>query len=385
MRRRVRVMMLGFRGFPGVQGGVEAHAQHLCRGLAQLDWEVEAAMRGQYVTDAPRHAWRGVRILKIWAPRHQMLEAIVHTVLGVLVAAWRRPAILHIHAVGPAIVSPIARALGLRVVVTHHGPDYDREKWGIFAKMVLRCGERMGVRFANEVIAVSQGLQADVARRYGRRPVHIRNGVAPGSRTDRTSVTDRFGLSLGRYFLMVGRISPEKRHQDAIEAFSRLHGTGWKLVIVGGANHLDRYSAHIDALAEAMPDVILAGFQHGNALAQFYSHAGAFVLPSSHEGMPIALLEALGYGLNVIASDIGANLEIGLPRHCYFPAGDVAELERLMRAATQATGARFESARQRRLIAMQFGWGDVVAETESVYESVLGTVRRKRAMEIEDR
>ena len=131
----LRVMMLGLRGFPGVQGGVEAHAEHLCQLLRELDCDVEVVVRSAYVPGDRGDGWKGVRYLRIWSPKSRVLETIVHSFLGVLAAAWRRPQVLHVQAIGPALMVPLARLLGLHVVVTHHGPDYDREKWGRFAKL----------------------------------------------------------------------------------------------------------------------------------------------------------------------------------------------------------------------------------------------------------
>ena len=118
-RRPLRVTMLGLRGFPNVQGGVETHAEHLSSNLVELGCDVEAIMRSAYVPRACAKTWRNIRLVRVWSPRIKGMEAFLHTFLGVLRAAWTRPDILHLHAVGPALFTPLARAFGLRVVVTH--------------------------------------------------------------------------------------------------------------------------------------------------------------------------------------------------------------------------------------------------------------------------
>ena len=123
----MRVMVLGLRGFPDVQGGVEKHAEHLYPLLVQSGCQVEVITRSPY-TSRDHRSWKGITFHRIWTPRLTGIEAFVHSILGVFYAAIKRPDVLHIHAIGPAIVTPLARLLRLRVVVTHHGPDYDREK-----------------------------------------------------------------------------------------------------------------------------------------------------------------------------------------------------------------------------------------------------------------
>ena len=76
---------------------------------------------------------------------------------------------MHIHAIGPALLVPFARMLGMKVVFTHHGPDYDRDKWGFAAKTMLKLGERMGTMFANEVIVISEVINRLLVKKYNRR------------------------------------------------------------------------------------------------------------------------------------------------------------------------------------------------------------------------
>lgn len=371
MTRPIKVMMLGLRGFPGVQGGVETHAEHLCPLLAERGCEVTVLARAPYQRADTGPLWRGVRFVSLWAPRSKGLEAILHSTLGMLYAAVKRPDILHIQAIGPAIVTLPARLLGLRVVVTHHGPDYDRQKWGRFARFALRAGERFGMRWSHGRIVISQVI-ADIVRRGHRRDsALIPNGVRLPALPAATDRLAPFGLEPGKYVLLVSRLVPEKRHLDLIAAFVRADLPGWKLAIVGASDHPDDYVREVLAEAARAPTVVCTGLQTGEALAQLYGHAGLFVLPSSHEGLPIALLEALSYGLPVLASDIPANLAVGLPAEHYFPLGQVDTLAAaLVRAAAVPRTAEAAAAR-RAWVGARFDWTVIAARTVDVYRAAL--------------
>jgi glycosyltransferase involved in cell wall biosynthesis len=365
----MKVMVLGVRGIPAVQGGVETHAEQLYPRLARLGCDIEIITRSPFV---PRTVSRlgSVRLKRLWAPTTRGFEAFVHSVLGVLYAAWARPDVLHIHAVGPSIVTPLARAFGLRVVVTNHGPDYERDKWGTLPKWVLRTGERLGMKFADSRIAISGVIQELIRNKYARDSYLIPNGsVSASPRTDFSEIT-RFGLDPQRYFLQVSRLVPEKRQLDLIRAFDLARPAGWKLALVGSGGQ-DSYSDAVRNAARAA-DVVLTGFQSGETLAQLYSHAGVFVLPSSHEGLPIAILEALSYGLPIIASDIRANQEINLGAESYFPTGDVAALaDRLTQAARTPQNEASRAAR-RQWVAQAYDWDRIARQTLEVYRRVLG-------------
>jgi glycosyltransferase involved in cell wall biosynthesis len=360
-------MVLGIRGIPNIQGGVETHAEQLYLRLAALGCKVEALVRTPFVPRGQR-SFGPIRIRRLWAPRRAGVEALVHSVIGVLYAGFARPDILHIHGIGPAIVTPIARLLGLRVVVTHHGRDYEREKWGAFARWVLRLGERFGTRKSHACIAISKAIADLVLAQYGRESYLIPNGaVAVEPRADIQHVR-RFGLEAARYFLQVSRMVPEKRQLDLIRAYASAQPNGWKLVLVGALDN-DGYSQKVSA-AGGDAGVVLTGYLSGESLQQIYSHAGAFVLPSSHEGLPIAMLEALSYGLPVLASDIPANVEVGLDSSDYFPLGDTVALSRGLTRLAETPLNESDRAARRRWTAQKYDWDRIAEQTLEVYRIV---------------
>jgi glycosyltransferase involved in cell wall biosynthesis len=363
----LHVMMLGLRGFPGVQGGVEAHAERLCPVLTKLGCRVEVIVRSTYMHSLGDRHWEGVRYLRLWSPRSGALETVVHSFLGVLVARWHRPDVLHIQAIGPALMAPLARMLGLRVVVTHHGPDYDREKWGRLARWTLRAGEVFGMRFAHKRIVISRAVRNLVRDRYDLEANLVPNGADLPELPSTTGTLERFGLTPRRYVLIVSRLVPEKRHKDLIAAFATAKLNGWKLAVVGASDHRGTYGLAVGKFVDATSGAIMTGFQTGLALSELYAHAGMFVLPSSHEGLPIALIEALSYGLPVIASDIPAHLEIGLDQRHYFRLGDVSDLADRMEYFAQTPWTKELQERTRRRVAELYDWRSAAEQTLRIY------------------
>jgi glycosyltransferase involved in cell wall biosynthesis len=364
----MRIMVLGLRGLPDVPGGVETHVAELFSRVAAMGHEVEVLVRTPFARRGLR-SHRGMILRPIWSPRRSGIEALVHSVIGTFYAAWARPDLLHIQAIGPAIVTPLARLLGLRVVVTHHGPDYDREKWGWLARRVLRTGERFGMRFANSRIAISHVIAQLVESKYGVGTELVPNGVVLPTPGTGTNHVRRFGVEPGRYVLMVSRVVPEKRQLDLIHAFAQCGLQGWRLVLVGGIG-TDAYSRQV-RLAAQSASVVVAGHQTGEPLQQLLAHAGQFVLPSSHEGLPIALLEALSHGLPVIASNIPAHLELQLEPTSYFPLGDVEALAAALRRNATISSDDVGRARRRQWVAERYNWDRVARSTVAIYERVI--------------
>lgn len=366
----MRILVLGARGFPNVQGGVEKHCENLYILLAQKGLEVIVLARRPYV-GRKTYEYKGVKIIPFSCPKNKFLETFVHTFNGILRARKYKPDLIHVHAVGPGLFVPLARAMGFKVVITHHGPDYERKKWGRLAKVVLKFGEYFGCASANKVIAVSGYIAHRIGEKYGRIAAVIPNGVMPQevSRTD--NALKHFGLEKGKYVLSVGRLVPEKGLDGLIEAFTKIQVVNWKLVIAGDADHKDKYSQKLKELAKNTSGVVLAGFVSGQPLQELYSHAGLFVLPSYYEGLPIALLEAMSYGLSCIASDIPANRNVGLSEDRFFKPGDIQEMTERIRYFADRPLTEEEKTAQIRMVAEKYDWERIAEQTLEVYKQVL--------------
>lgn len=325
MNFQIKILVTGTRGIPGIQGGVETHCEELYPRLAELGCSVTVMRRIPYVRDNLK-TYKGVRLKNLYAPRSKQFEAFIHTLLSTIYAKWNGYSLIHIHGIGPSLFTPLARLLGLKVVVTNHGPDYRRQKWGKISSFILRLGELLGTIFAHNVIAVTLYIKKRLKTLYRRSDsVYLPNGVRIQNKVDEDEFLKQYGLEKNFYILAVGRFVPEKGFHDLIQSFSKIKQGNIKLVIAGDADHESDYSRKLKRDAKKN-GCVLTGFIQKEILAQLYSHARLFILPSYHEGLPFSLLEALSYGLDVLVSNIPAHRDIGLNSDSYFKTGDVSEL-----------------------------------------------------------
>lgn len=368
--RKSEIYIFGFRGFPDVQGGIETHVENLAPQLFQIGHRVTACVRSPYV-DKQCREWKGVQLLRVWTVRNAYFETLLHSLICALVAGIRRPQIVHIHGIGPALVAPLLRMLGLRVIVTHHGEDYNREKWGWAARTLLRLGEALGMRFAHQRIAISRSIEKLITSKYGKSCEIIPNGVVFTDPPLESAKVVGLGLEPGRYVLTVGRLVPEKRQLDLLRAFIRAGLSGWKLAIVGRIDHKNKYADLLASEAALAEDVVMAGFQTGESLRQLYAHAGLFVLPSSHEGLPIALLEALSYGLPVLVSDIPSNLEVVDDTDRVFRMGNIEELSVKIRALSDVRLSASGREAIRLNCVRRYNWTEIAQKTSAAYEELV--------------
>lgn len=361
-----RIVVTGTRGIPDVSGGVETHVELLFPLMVSDNTEVFVCCRSCYIPPAKRiPEYRGCHLVYIDTPKRKSLEAIVHTYKSILYAKKVHADVLHVHAIGPALLIPFARLLGLHVVFTHHGPDYERKKWGKLARFMLRMGEWAGCRFSNDVIVISEVIKSLVETKYKRNDaVLIHNGVQLPESPKHTDYLSSLGIESGKYILSVARFVEEKGLHDLIHAYSKLGPSAWKLVIAGDADHETDYSRLLKEKARKVPGVVLTGYIKGNTLSEIYSSAALFVLPSYHEGLPIALLEAMSFQLDVLVSDIPPHIEISLPEDCYFEMGSISDLQtRLANRLRDGIVVRdFRS-----LLNLKYNWTKIADQTLKVY------------------
>lgn len=360
----MKIVVTGTRGIPNVMGGVETHCEELFPRIAAMGEDVTVIRRKSYVSDGLKE-WNGVKLVDIETPKKKSFEAIIHTYRAINKAKKLGADILHVHAIGPALLVPYAKMLGMKVVFTHHGPDYDRDKWGRAAKTVLKLGERMGCMFADDVIVISDVIRNLIKEKYGRtKNVHlIYNGVSEPEICDYPEYFNELGIEKGKYILGMCRFVPEKNLHHLVEAFSKIDAKGCKLVLAGDTDFEDDYSRNLKKMAREK-GVVLTGFVKGKKLHSLLTNARCYVLPSSHEGLPIALLEAMSYHLPVIVSDIPANLEVGLEKDVYFPMGNVEALREKLQKNVDKEYApvRYDMAK--------YNWDTIAEQIAQLYQSI---------------
>ena len=376
----MKIVVTGTRGIPNIMGGVETHCEELFPRIAKRGFDVTVIRRTDYVKDDLKE-WKGVKLVNIDSPKKKSFEAIIHTFRAINEAKRLKADILHIHAIGPALLVPYAKMLGMKVVFTHHGPDYDRDKWGFAAKTMLKLGERMGCMFADEVIVISDVIRNLIKRKYNRTShVHlIYNGVSQPEICDYPEYFKELGIEKGKYILGMCRFVPEKNLHHLVEAFtkikSRNKAENIKLVLAGDTDFEDDYSRNLKEMARKN-GVVLTGFIKGKKLHSLLTNCLCYCLPSSHEGLPIALLEAMSYGVKVIVSDIPANLEVGLDGGDYFPVGDVDAL------AVKLKGVMERPLEHVDYDMRKYDWERIAGQVAEVYGTNDGFIRKPFGLNI---
>jgi len=374
----MNIAMIGQKGIPARYGGVERHVHELSTRLVRAGHGVTAYSRKWY-TEGSEDPVEGVEIKLIPTMKTKHFDAIVHTLLSTLHAVTQKYDVIHYHAVGPSLMSWIPRIFSpkTRIVTTFHCVDRYHQKWGWFARFMLRMGEWTACKFAHETITVSQSLRSYCVNEYQEETTYIPNGVTmPPEQA--TSALDQFGLVQGQYLVMVSRLVPHKGAHLLVEAFTRIKRQmafhplvqDLKLAIVGGSAYTDDYVRALHQQASTCNDIVFTDYQSGNAVEELYGNALALVHPSMNEGLPITVLEAMSHAKPVLVSNIPEHLELIKDVRAVYAENDVEALVNALADFFSLTTEERTAmgANNKKVVTDSYQWDMVVPQIETVYK-----------------
>lgn len=373
--KKLRSCMFGHKRIPSREGGIEVVVEELSTRMVKLGHQVTCYNRGGHHVsgkefDGERlHEYKGVKLKTVSTINRKGLTAVSSSFFAALASAFGRYDVVHIHAEGPAAMCWIPKLFGKRVVVTIHGLDWQREKWkNGFGSKYIHLGEKMAVKFADEIIVLSKGVQEYFQKTYGRKTLFIPNGVNRPVLRKADLIKNKFGIDKDGYILFLGRIVPEKGLRYLIEAYKELH-TDKKLVIAGGSSDTDDFMQEIQTLATGDDRIIFTGFVAGQALEELYSNAYLYLLPSDLEGMPLSLLEAMSYGNCCVVSDIAECSEVVEDKAVTFQKSNVQDLkEKLQRLCDDPATVQKYKNEAADFICSKYNWDEITQKTLEVYE-----------------
>ena len=374
----MKIAMIGHKIVPSRRGGIEKVLTTLCPLLAEMGADVTCYNRStdkvenEYVGTVKDKKYRGVTLKNAWTINAKGISAMIASFTAAISAAFGKYDVIHFHAEGPCAAMWIPKMFGKRCVATVHGLDWQREKWGKgFASKYIKFGERVMVKYADEIIVLSESAREYFKNTYNRETVLIHNGIEKPEKKEAKKITDLFGITKDGYICMVSRLTAEKGVHYLIDAYNSVK-TDKKLVIAGDTSDTDDYVAMIKKKAEHNPNIIFTGFISGDVLKEIYSNAYLVTLPSDIEGMSLSLLEALSYGNAVLCSDIPENTLVTEDRAMHFKKSNVEDLaEKLQLMCHDEDLVHSLKNGVDEFILEKYKWSDVADTTYHLYQKLI--------------
>lgn len=370
----MRIAMIGHKRIPSREGGVEVVVEELATRLVKKGHQVDVYNRkGKNVQDKnadiknPKlKEYKGINIKTILTINKKGIDALIYSFFASIIASFKKYDCIHYHAEGSCGMLWIPHLFRKRIVVTIHGLDWQRAKWGGFGSKYIKFGEKMAVKYADEIIVLSKGVQEYFKNEYNRDTVFIPNGIEKHQYKEHQEIKEKYGLEKDSYILFLARIVPEKGLDYLIDAYKQID-TDKKLVIAGGASHTNDYLQEINKKVAEDKRIIMTGFVQGEVLEELFSNCYLYCLPSDVEGMPISLLEAMSYGKNCLVSDIEENKEVVENMAITFKKSNVEDLKIQLEACLTEKNNRKNSEDIANFVIKKYNWDEVVDKTAELY------------------
>lgn len=366
--------MLGHKRIPSREGGIEIVVEELSTRMVNLGYDVTCYNRSghhisgkQFDTQSLKE-YKGIKLKNVLTINAKGLAAMTSSFFGAIAIAFSKCDVVHFHAEGPCAMLWIPKLFGKRCIATIHGLDHQRAKWGKFASSYIMLGEKCAVKYADEIIVLSNGVQQYFKDTYSRNTIFIPNGVNKPQIKQADLIQHKYGLKKDSYILYLGRIVPEKGLRYLIQAFKQVE-TDKKLVIAGGSSDTDEFMLELKFMAQDDARIIFTGFVQGQTLEELYSNAYIYTLPSDLEGMPLSLLEAMSYGNCCLVSNISECTEVVQDKAVVFEKSSVLDLkDKLQNLCNDVGLTNTYKKNSSEYICNKYNWNDVVKRTLELYQ-----------------
>lgn len=356
----MKLSVIGLRGFPMVEGGVERHCESLYPRLDK-DIEITVYRRKPYVKT--KGNYEHITFVDLPSTKIKGFEPFFHSFIASIDALIKKPDVVHYHNIGPALFSPIVKLRHIRVVLTYHSPNYEHDKWGYCARKLLLFAEKVALKTADKIIFVNKFQMEKYEEDIRIKSIYLPNGINDLPVSLSTNFLDEIGVEPEKYILSVGRITKEKGFDTLIKAYKVADKNDFKLVIAGGVEFESGYMNELKKLS-TNENVIFTGFTYGENLYQLYKNASLFVLASRNEGFPLVLLEAMKYGLDVLVSDIPATHLVTLDSVDYFKCGDAEEL-------SEKISKKIKTTKKREYNLTDYDWDKIAKKVSMLFRMVI--------------
>lgn len=348
-------------------GGIEKYTEELGERLVKMGHEVTVYSMKNYGNILS--TYKGMNIISVpCIPLRQMEKLSASQIAGIKLGISKWPDIVHFHSVSPGSSAWLAKLSGKITVIQMHGLEWKRSRWGKPGVYLHHFLEKLSLLSKSNITAVSKVQCNYFLDKYGIVTKYIPTGVDIKTKIKPNEIL-KIGLKPKRYILFASRLVKDKGAHYLIPAFRKLD-TDYRLVVAGDVPNEHKYKKELIELSQGDKRIIFPGFVEGLLLKELFSNAAMYVQPSEIEGLSIALLEAMSYGLPCLVSDIPENKEAIGDCGITFKNKDIIDLSNKL---SQMLKKDMKSLGERaiRRVKDNYSWDSIAREFNDYYQTIL--------------
>ncbi len=375
MRQRLKIAILGTRGIPANYGGFETFAEECSAGLVERGHDVTVYCRAHYVPKSLK-SHRNVRLEVLPTLEWKYTDTVVHTLLSMLHALFRKYDVILICNAANSIYAWMPRLLGIPVAVNVDGIERLRLKWGRIGRAYYHLCEYLSTLFPSVIVTDARVIERYYRERYGAHSVFISYGAITEKPAGEETL-DSLELAPSGYFLYASRFEPENNAHLVVGAFERVR-TSKRLVVLGDAPYSRDYVRRVKSTRD--PRILFPGAIYGPGYRQLQARAFCYVHATEVGGTHPALLDAMGQGNIIIANGTPENAEVVGDAGILYHKNDVEDLARNIQAVSDFP-EKYEGLKRAALERARnlYSWDRVVEQYEDLFRRMADAERGKKA------
>lgn len=365
MNSKKKIAYMGIKGLPS-KGGAERVVEAIVNNLNE-DFDLFIYCSKSYSISYQRDDVKLIKILSLRGKHLSSFSLFVLTTLHALL--FKKFDLVHLHNSDAGFIVPILR-LKYKVIGTHHGFAYKREKWSSIVKKLLKLSEILFMRYANSITCVSKSLSEEIISIYTRDAVFIPNGIEKPEIIEDPVLFNKHKIKKkGFLCFAAGRVDPTKGCHILLESFNHIN-RDMGLVAIGDFSHKKDYSEDLYQMADERVRFI-PFIEEKEKLFGIIINAKLFVFPSTVEAMSIMLLEVAALGVPIICSDIPENVSVLEDNTIYFRSEDSRDLKEKIEYCLDNYEEMVKKAEKTKgWIIKQYDWETIAKSYKNIYSNI---------------
>lgn len=304
--KRLKVAILGAKGYPYVYGGYDTLIKELGERLVAKGVEVRVYNHRALFKERPAMV-NGIECIYTPAIESKSFTQLSHSFISMIHACFSDVDVIFVVNSGNGPFGFIARLFGKPTAINVDGLEWLRPKWkGLGAKYFF-WASKMATRWYDQIINDSDEMRRVYLELFQKDSQVIAYGANPKEQVSEEPIS-RWNLNSRGYFLIVGRLVPDNNADLILEGFLQ-SSSDKTLVIVGDVPFSDPWANQLKSRQD--PRLLFTGYvTDPNELAALYSHCYAYFHGHEFGGTNPAMLKALGYGCAILALNTPFNQEM---------------------------------------------------------------------------
>lgn len=320
--KKIVVDVIGLKGFPAEfvgSSGIEFYVQHIILNSAS---NLQFNCYGRTWAKTNFKTPSNTKVILLPTVKTKILDALIYSFFASLATCFSDSKTVWTHSTGTSVFSFLPKLFGKKIIYTVHRAEWQSDKWNRIEKRLLLYTHLLIIKWANVVTTVSSKLKETIKNQIQNdKDIKL---ILPGLNSPKKISSEQsyrvmkyYSIKKNKYILYLGRITPEKRIEWLIKAFSTIKSSSLQLVIAGDESNTTEYFNKICKLAQINKNIKMIGSVFGNEKEAILQNCLLYVLPSSIEGNSISLLEAISYSKNCVVASENIDIEIASQKNVF--------------------------------------------------------------------